>query len=168
MAFTPVQKNLRGFCHRQEAGCGITQWHPAFLALGTTLDLCVAGYRKFCQKYRPQTKPESQSYWGRKLLAGVKRRRKLKKTSPGQISLWDEWEPAGDEIREVAQKFVVANAANPEIAGARFDRQDIRGAEIPDFSEKVGDLGTEEASRCQVSDRGKADSTVQTEPETKL
>ena len=154
---------------------GITQWHPAFLALGTTLDICVAGYRKFCQRYCPQPKPESQSYWGRKLLAGVKRRRKLKKTSPGQISLWDEWDGAKDEIREVAQKFVVANAANPEIAGARFDRKAPKGSEIPNFSKKVGDMGPEEEPegeplqlRCQVSDRGKADSTLQTNPEIKL
>jgi hypothetical protein len=27
---------------------GITQWHPAFLALGATLEICAAAYRKFC------------------------------------------------------------------------------------------------------------------------
>jgi len=32
---------------------GLTQWHPAFLALGKTLDVCAAAYRKFCQRYKP-------------------------------------------------------------------------------------------------------------------
>jgi putative transposase len=29
---------------------GMTQWHPAFLALGMTLEICAAAYRKFCQQ----------------------------------------------------------------------------------------------------------------------
>jgi putative transposase len=35
---------------------GLTQWHPAFLQLGSTLEECAQKYRGFCQKYFPQGK----------------------------------------------------------------------------------------------------------------
>jgi putative transposase len=37
---------------------GITQWHPAFLSLGKSLEECAARYRGFCKKYKPKPKPE--------------------------------------------------------------------------------------------------------------
>ena len=43
---------------------GITQWRPAFLALGKTLEMCAAIYLKFCQRYKPQPKLEKKRYWG--------------------------------------------------------------------------------------------------------
>ncbi len=88
---------------------GITQWHPAFLQLGKTLDECAAKYRKFCQKYRPKPKPETRNHWGSKLLAGmkVKKGKKIKK-SPGQMSFpWAEWEATDPEIEAVAEKFIL-------------------------------------------------------------
>ncbi len=101
---------------------GISQWHLAFLALGTTLEICAAAYRKFCKKYRPKPKAEKKSYWGKKLLAGLKLRKKANKASPGQKHLpWDTWQAPIDEIHEVARKFVMANALNPEIAAMQFD-----------------------------------------------
>lgn len=101
---------------------GITQWHPAFLALGTTLDICAAAYRQLCKKYRPKPKPERKNYWGKKLLAGLKLQRKSSKESPGQKRLpWDHWQMPMDDIHQVARKFVIANALNPEIAAMRFD-----------------------------------------------
>ncbi len=39
--------------HDRLSNDGITQWHPAFLVLGRTLEECAAKYRRFCQKYRP-------------------------------------------------------------------------------------------------------------------
>jgi putative transposase len=50
---------------------GITQWHPAFLQLGRTLEECAAKYRRFCQKYRPQAKPEKRNHWGREQLFAI-------------------------------------------------------------------------------------------------
>jgi putative transposase len=106
---------------------GITQWHPAFLALGATLDICAAAYRKFCQKYQPQPKPEKKNHWGSNLLTKIKRQGKPRKTSPGQQKLpWDSWETPDPEIQAVARKFILANCLNPEIVSARFD--------IPEFS----------------------------------
>jgi putative transposase len=97
---------------------GLTQWHPAFLALGKTLDECAARYRGFCKKYKPKAKPESKNHWGSKLLAGLKvTGKKGKKHSPGQMRLpWDDWEKASDEVKAVAEKFVLANCYNPQFA----------------------------------------------------
>jgi len=100
---------------------GITQWHPAFLALGATLDICAAAYRKFCQKYKPKPKPEKKSHWGSKLLAQIKARSRVKKkASPGQKSLWDEWDAPAADIRQVAEKFVLANCFDPQFASLKF------------------------------------------------
>lgn len=99
---------------------GITQWHPAFLMLGKTLEICAAAYRKFCKKYRPQPKPDRKSHWGSQKLAGLKLRLKAKKKSPGQKSLWDDWNIPAEEIDTVAKKFVLANCLNPDIAAMQF------------------------------------------------
>jgi putative transposase len=99
---------------------GITQWHPAFLAMGTTLEICAAAYRKFCKNYKPQPKPEKKSYWGSKLLAGFKPIKKSSKQSPGQMPLWEAWKMPLGEIEAVAKKFVLANCLNPDIAVEQF------------------------------------------------
>lgn len=97
---------------------GITQWHPAFLALGKTLDACAAAYRKFCKQYRPKPKSESKNHWGSRLLVGLKVKGKSKKASPGQMCLpWGEWEAEDPEILAIAEKFVIANCYNPQVAG---------------------------------------------------
>ncbi|MFG3817148.1 transposase [Limnothrix redekei] len=93
---------------------GLSQWHPAFLSLGATLELCAAAYRKFCKHYRPKAKPESRNHWGSKLLANLRARGKPNpKHSPGQRSLWQDWDCPSDEIRDVAQRFVLANCYDP-------------------------------------------------------
>jgi putative transposase len=99
---------------------GLTQWHPAFLALGLTLDICAAAYRQFCQKYKPKPKPEKRNHWGSKKLAAWRQKMKAKKASPGQKSLWENWNLPMDEIVAVAKKFVLANCFNPDIAALQF------------------------------------------------
>jgi putative transposase len=32
---------------------GLTQWHPAFLELGNSLDDCAKRYKGFCKRYKP-------------------------------------------------------------------------------------------------------------------
>jgi putative transposase len=89
---------------------GLTQWHPAFLALAASLELCAAAYRKFCKKYQSKPKVEKRNRWGSKLLAKIKARGKpSKKVSPGQKSLWEDWDLPEEAILEVAEKFVQAN-----------------------------------------------------------
>jgi putative transposase len=101
---------------------GMTQWHPAFLALGVSLELCAAAYRKFCQKYKSKPKPEARHHWGSKLLAQMKARSRLKqKPSPGQQSLWDDWNAPTEAIRKVAETFVLANCYDPKIASLKFE-----------------------------------------------
>ncbi len=100
---------------------GLTQWHPAFLALGKTLDLCAEAYRKFCKRYQPKPKTERRNHWGSKLLEQIKARSRVKKKTPGQKSLWENWETPAAEIRKVAKKFVLANCYDPQIAGLKFD-----------------------------------------------
>ncbi len=95
---------------------GLTQWHPAFLALGTTLELCAAAYRRFCQRYKPKPKPERKTHWGSKLLARLKLKGRPKKRTPGQKSLWQDWDAPVEEIQAVTEQFLSANAYNPDIA----------------------------------------------------
>ncbi|MEL6384393.1 MAG: transposase [Cyanobacteria bacterium J06626_18] len=99
---------------------GLTQWHPAFLALGATLDLCVQAYRRLCKRYKPKPKPERKPRWGSQKLAALRQKLKAKKASPGQKRLWKAWDVPVDEIEAVAKKFVLANCLNPEIAALQF------------------------------------------------
>ncbi|MEM8640598.1 MAG: transposase [Cyanobacteria bacterium P01_G01_bin.54] len=105
---------------------GLTTWHPAYLALGETLEDCAKEYRKFCQRYTPKAKPEKRNHWGKKVLKGLKKkgRGKKPKTSPGQMRLpWDEREMVNPEVVAVAQKFILANAYNPKTAGGMLRRK---------------------------------------------
>lgn len=38
----------------------------------------------------------------------------------GQKRLWEEWDAPTDEIRKVAEKFVLANCFDPQFAGGLF------------------------------------------------
>jgi putative transposase len=67
------------------------------------------------REHRPREDRESDR--GSKLLAGIKQRKRSKKSSPGQLSPWEEREGFTPEIFAVADKFVFANAYNPRIAG---------------------------------------------------
>jgi putative transposase len=91
---------------------GLTQWHPAFLKLGKTLDECAKKYRGFCQRYKPKAKPASKSYWGSKLLAGFKVVRGKQKSSPGQLTRGAQCQVSErPEVSQVVEKFVWANRA---------------------------------------------------------
>ncbi len=118
-----VHASLRGYRRDRLSNDGLTQWHPAFLSLGRSLDECAAKYRNFCRKYKPKPKPESTNHWGSKLLPKVlKKKKDLKKRSPGQLRLpWDTWEATNTEIRQVAEKFVIANCYDPKIAAQFFN-----------------------------------------------
>ena len=59
------------------------------------------------------------------LLAGLKAKKKVKKSSPGQMRLpWDEWEATNEEIENVAWKFIFANCYNPQIASIVLQKQE--------------------------------------------
>lgn len=66
---------------------GLTQWHPAFLQLGNSLDECARKYKGFCQRYTPKKKKRTVNLWGSKLM-GLSQPKKSQKPVPvGQISL---------------------------------------------------------------------------------
>ena len=101
--------------HERLSDDGLTEWHPAFLNLGDTLDECAQKYQQFCQKYQPKPKPERRNRWGERFLKDLKKKAKTKK-APGQQTLpWDLWEPEGHaEIHEIAAKFIEANCYDPK------------------------------------------------------
>jgi putative transposase len=85
---------------------GLTQWHPAFLKLGKTLDECAKKYRGFCKKYKASAETREALLLGSKLLPKLAKG-KGKKSSPGQAKLsWADWDASDPEIIEVAEKFV--------------------------------------------------------------
>lgn len=100
---------------------GLTQWHPAFLSLGQSLEECAENYRQFCQRYQPKPKPEKRYYWGKDFLPKVIKAKRGKKAPPGQMSLpWNNWEVDDTEIIAVAEKFIFANCYNPTAAAKGF------------------------------------------------
>ena len=100
----------------------LTKWHPAFLSLGRTLNECAHKYRGFCRNYKPKPKPEKRYYWENKLLPRVVKKKRNKKTSLGQI----RFPNFGDvnynsEVQKVAEKFMLTNCYNPQIAMLLFE-----------------------------------------------
>ena len=92
----------------------MTQWHPAFLSLGKTLEECANKYRGFCKRYKPKPKTEKKRHWGSNLLPNVMKSKSKNKSSPGQMKLpWDDWEIIDSDISKVAKKFVLANKTVP-------------------------------------------------------
>ena len=76
----------------------------------------------FCERYKPKPKPEKRSFWGSKLLPKVLKASERKKQSTGQMRLpWDQWEPTQQDIRKVAEQFVLANCYDPKVAAQFFN-----------------------------------------------
>ncbi|WP_017719775.1 hypothetical protein [Kamptonema formosum] len=105
---------------------GLTQWHPAFLQLGSTLEECAQKYRRFCQKYKPKGKTPSSSHWGSRLLAGVhinlspdKKRSTRAKLAHNVTASPGCGGSGNDQLAQVVRKFIEANRA-PKEAGKDF------------------------------------------------
>ena len=101
---------------------GLTQWHPAFLKLGKTLDECARKYRGFCNRYRPKSKPAKKFHWGSKLLADMVVSRRARKRVQGKAAREELFLPLlppssgcqvteSPEVRAVAHQFIEANQA---------------------------------------------------------
>jgi len=100
---------------------GLTQWHPAFMQLGQTLDECAYKYRGFCNRYKAKSKPARKCHWGNKLLAGInfysskKSKRSGSSNFEATSSSSSSW--AGCQVSEtrsvsaVARQFIDANQA---------------------------------------------------------
>ena len=89
---------------------GISEWHPAFLKLATTLEKCSKTYYFFCQRYRMKLKDKklNKSYWGSKILKNISKFKK-RKFNPDQQSLFLEDDisinPIPVEWQTIARRF---------------------------------------------------------------
>jgi hypothetical protein len=71
---------------------GISEWHPSFLQLASTLKGCSTRYQYFCQQYRHHANEAPKCHWGSRMLRRLvetcgSNRSKRKKASPGQQQL---------------------------------------------------------------------------------
>lgn len=111
--------------HERLTDDGLTVWHPAFLALGESLDECAEKYKGFCQKYQPKPKSEKRYHWGSKLLPKIIKGQKNQEAK-GQLKLnlpsWNDWTNDNTEITEVAEKFVRANCYDWKVASQKFKK----------------------------------------------
>ena len=70
---------------------GISEWHPSFLTLASSLKGCSKRYERFCQKYRHHAKGAPKCHWGSRMLKRLVEKgrgsSKSKRKSPGQQQL---------------------------------------------------------------------------------
>ncbi|NES65320.1 MAG: transposase [Okeania sp. SIO2D1] len=101
---------------------GLTEWHPAFLELGTTLEECARRYREFCKRYTPKKKKTTpRRHWGSCFLEQMTKATKphFSKGVPGQLNLDLEGyqeacqvDPLGSWFgSKAAHQFITANGA---------------------------------------------------------
>jgi hypothetical protein len=94
---------------------GISERHPSFLTLASTLKGCSKRYERFCQKYRHHAKGAQKCHWGSRTLKRLveKGRSKSKRVSPGQQLLpfaFDcRLDQIPDEWHQIAARFRQAN-----------------------------------------------------------
>ena len=97
---------------------GISEWHPSFLQLASSLKGCSRRYERFCQRYRHHAKGVARCHWGAKkrLVESEScrsNRSKKKLVSPGQQKLPFAFDIRLNQIPEewhqVAVRFRRAN-----------------------------------------------------------
>jgi len=113
---------------------GLTQWHPAFLGLGATLDTCCNRYRRFCLILRPKRKSARRSAWGRRLLVGIPKQQRHRRDAGGQLSLFDDPErcQAPPGLFTVARAFTAANGGGRTVAASDETPPRLRLAPSPE------------------------------------
>jgi putative transposase len=99
---------------------GLTQWHPAFLQLGNSLEDCAKKYKGFCQRYKPkEKKTPTRCHWGSKLLAGVHLTNQGSTTNPKKSKSGFPPPPCQvsetPELTEVVRQFIEANRAPRDV-----------------------------------------------------
>ena len=114
--------SLQGFFHsysnygiyaRPNADDGLTEWHPAFLLLGQTLDACADRYRRVLLQLPPNHQTLSDIRMGTKLLAGLSLPKRGKHPCSNQMHLGfidPRCQVRTPEIEAVAANFMRANS----------------------------------------------------------
>jgi putative transposase len=117
---------------------GLTQWHPAFLQLGSSLSDCARKYRGFCKRYNPKSKPARKCHWGNKLLAGLNLkggkgvREEVKSSTSSPTSLSPPppipsrrcQVSESPQVRAIAERFIRANQA--QLTGGKVVLRKLR------------------------------------------
>ncbi|QNI89852.1 transposase [Synechococcus sp. ROS8604] len=97
---------------------GISEWHPSFLQLASSLKGCSRRYARFCQKYRHHAKGTPKCHWGSSMLKrlvekGRSSQSRKNRVSPGQQKLPFAFDIRLNQIPEewhqVAVRFRRAN-----------------------------------------------------------
>ena len=84
---------------------GISEWHPSFLQLASSLKGCSRRYERFCERYRHHGKAGAKCHWGSRMLkrfvqSSRSNRSKRKRISPGQQQLPFAFDVRLNQIRE--------------------------------------------------------------------
>ncbi len=97
---------------------GISEWHPSFLQLASSLKGCSRRYERFCERYRHHAKAGAKCHWGSRMLkrfvqSSRSNRSKRKRISPGQQQLPFAFDVRlnhiPDEFHQVSVRFRRAN-----------------------------------------------------------
>ncbi|MCP9807572.1 hypothetical protein KBY71_13730 [Cyanobium sp. T1B-Tous] len=95
---------------------GISEWHPSFLQLASTLKDCSKRYERFCKKYRHHAKAAPKCHWGSRMLKRLVETSgssKGKRISPGQQQLPFAFDlrlsQIPDDWNQIAVRFRRAN-----------------------------------------------------------
>ena len=111
------------------ASDGISEWHPSFLQLASSLQGCSRRYAWFCQKYRHHSKGGAKCHWGSRMLKRLVQssrssRSKRNRISPGQQQLPFAFDVRLNQIPEewhqVAVRFRHANGIRDVDRERRF------------------------------------------------
>ncbi len=107
---------------------GISEWHPSFLQLASSLKDCSRRYERFCERYRHHGKGAPKCHWGSRILKQLvshsRTRSKRKRISPGQQQLTFAFDVRLSQIPEewyqVAVRFRRANGIRDGDRERRF------------------------------------------------
>ena len=105
---------------------GISEWHPSFVKMASSLKGCSRRYERFCQKYRHHAKGGAKCHWGSRMLKRLvgSSRSKRKRVSPGQQQLPFVFDVRLNQIPEewhqVAVRFRRANGIRDGDRERRF------------------------------------------------
>ena len=94
---------------------GISEWHPSFLQLESSLKGCSRRYERFCQKYRHHAKGGAKCHWGSRMLKRLVQssrisRSKRNRISPGQQQLPFAFEALLNQIPEDCTRHKISRS----------------------------------------------------------
>jgi len=108
---------------------GISEWHPSFLKLASSLKGCSKRYARFCQKYHHHSKGGAKCHWGSRMLKRLVQSRRSSRSMRNRISPGQQQLPFAFDVRlnqipeewhQVAVRFRKANGIRDSDRERRF------------------------------------------------